>query len=350
LEALGAPVEFVGRAGIEALAVVPGLSTPPDSPAPPEFRVVAAMVAYNEADIVLDTLRYLRDSGVGVYFVDNWSTDGTFELVRDVGTDGVIGLERFPLTGPTGTYEWGALLGRAEAVVADLDADWFILHDVDERRSSPWPGTTLRDGVWRVQQRGFNAIDHTVIDFPPTDNGYRTGEPLEPYFSYFAPTRTGANREQVKGWRNLGPVELRPSGGHSAAFLGRRIFPYKFLLKHYPIRSQHHGEQKVLHDRKPRFTTTERRRRSWHRHYDHIRDGHEFVRPRPELERFDECFFEDRLVERLSGIGLEPPRVGRPPPAWLIRAAAATGTTELLLGVRRRYRILQRRDVDSGGR
>jgi hypothetical protein len=43
----------------------------------------------------------------------------------------------------------------------------------------------------------------------------------------------------------------------------------------------------------------------WQNHYDHISEGHSFVRPSHELERFDENHFNKAyLIERLSGIGV----------------------------------------------
>lgn len=65
----------------------------------------------------------------------------------------------------------------------------------------------------------------------------------------------------MKAWRNTGQrVALAESGGDEAAFPGRRIFPYRFLLKHYPIRSQAHGERKVLRERQARWNASRRAR------------------------------------------------------------------------------------------
>lgn len=66
---------------------------------------------------------------------------------------------------------------------------------------------------------------------------------------------------QRKAWRrpaDAGTVSLVPSGGHDVLFAGRRIYPYKFLLKHYSIRSQRHGGKKVWRERKSRWNEGER--------------------------------------------------------------------------------------------
>jgi hypothetical protein len=129
------------------------------------------------------------------------------------------------------------------------------------------------------------------------------------------------------------------------------VFPYNFLLKHYPIRSQAHGEQKVLRERKPRWDAGERRR-GWHFQYDHIRAGHRFIRPTGDLLRFDESFYEVMLIERLSAIGLheEPARY-----SWRSRRLAIDwlrrlGILEPAVRVQRRVRAALRRDVSLGNR
>ena len=83
---------------------------------------------------------------------------------------------------------------------------------------------------------------------------------------------------------------------------GRKVFPYKFLLKHYPVRSQRHGDKKILRDRQPRWSPAERAE-GWHSQYDHVGAGHSFLRDARALWLFDEGFNEEFLVERLSGVG-----------------------------------------------
>jgi hypothetical protein len=104
-------------------------------------------------------------------------------------------------------------------------------------------------------------------------------------------------------------------------FGGRRVFPFKFLLKHYPIRSRAHGEQKVLQDRRTRWNAEERSF-GWHAQYDDLAAG-DFVRDPASLERFDADFYERRLVERLSGVGIfDAPPWWATPPHWAVGDAA----------------------------
>ena len=273
--------------------------------APEDFRVVAIMTAYNEEDIILPSIQFLIDQGVSVYLIDNWSTDATYTLAEQLLGKGLIGVEKFPKEAPTKFFALENLLGRDEELTREIQADWFIHYDVDEIRESCWPGVSLKDAIYWVDRAGFNCIDHTVIEFQPTDNDYIPGSDFRSYFKYFQFARRPGDFVQIKAWKNFGQViSLAETGGHEVCFEGRRIYPYKFLLKHYQVRSQSHGEKKIWKERKARWNPDEKAK-GWHAHYDSIRQGDSFLRSPWELDLFDETIFNRKyLLERLSGIGV----------------------------------------------
>lgn len=277
----------------------------PAPPPPDHFRVVALMRVFNEVDILERTLRYLIDQGIDVYLLDGWSTDGSYEVMLEHLGRGVIGVERFPCEGPARFHTQIALLRRMEYVASTIPADWFVYQDTDERRVSPWTGIGLRDGLHRVDQQGFNAIDHTVIEFPPTAAGGEAAgsDPFE-QLDRFVFTAEPSHFVQCKAWRaQPARVNLADTAGHDVAFPGRRVFPYKFLLRHYPIRSQAHGERKLLAERQARLNPFEAAR-NWSTHYRAARTDANHVVAAPGLERYDEAEFNERYcVERLSGCG-----------------------------------------------
>jgi Glycosyl transferase family 2 len=319
IEASGAQVDLVGLApGAEAsLARDSSLfvvwSDPGVGPPPADFSVVAFVTAFNEADVVASAIDRLTSEGAAVHLIDNWSTDGTWEIAQSRVGRGLIGVERFPADGPSPHFELRRLLRRVEELAATTRADWCLHIDADERRRSPWQGVPLRDALWRVDRRGFNAVDHTVLTFSPVDDGFRPGSDPEQHFRHFEFGRNVGHLVQIKAWkRSRERVELASTGGHDASFAGRRVFPYNFLLKHYPVRSQAHGETKVFAERLPRWSPEERAA-GWHVQYDHVRRGHSFLRDPASLEPYDDEDFARRyLVERLSRIGIPPPTI---PPA-----------------------------------
>jgi septal ring factor EnvC (AmiA/AmiB activator) len=58
----------------------------------------------------------------------------------------------------------------------------------------------------------------------------------------------------------------------------------RFILRHYPIRGQAHGERKVFQER--RFLGRERAR-GWHVQYDAVREGASFIRDPSTLTPYD---------------------------------------------------------------
>ena len=310
LSARGANVVFTGASEShpedpQTIVAIVERPSAPIPPTPPGFRVTAIITAYNEADIVVSSVERLLKQDVAVHFVDNWSTDGTYELAsRFEGREG-FSIERFPAEGATNTFELGRLLARCETIATEIPCDWFILHDVDEVRSSPWPGVGLRDALYRVDQEGFNAVDHTVLEFRPTDDTFSPGEDPEARLRWFEFGHRSDHFMQVKAWKNSGQrVALAGTGGHEAQFAERRIYPYKFLLKHYPVRSQAHGERKVFTERKSRWDAGERSR-GWHQQYDSVAPGASFLRTPSSLERYEVAQFNiTHLIPRISGVGI----------------------------------------------
>jgi len=262
------------------------------------------MAVFNEADIIVPSLKYLVDQGIGVYIIDNWSTDETFELAKKFVGKGLVGIERFPVNGPPDYFNLKDILKRVEKLSQELDADWFIRQDCDEIRTPPWSDSNLKDAIYAVDKSGYNAIDHTVIDFHPVDNDFKSGSDFEKYFKYFEFGKRTGHFIQIKAWKKIKEqILLTSTGGHQTAFKGRQIYPYKFLLKHYPIRSQKHGEKKVILERIPRWDPAAKAI-GWHVQYDSIHEGHNFLYSPTQLEFFDEDFHKKYLIEIISGVGI----------------------------------------------
>ncbi|HEV8429129.1 MAG TPA: hypothetical protein VGQ41_14605 [Pyrinomonadaceae bacterium] len=271
--------------------------------APADFRVVAFMAAYNEEDIIVQSIKKWTDQGISVHVLENWSTDATYDLVTDLATRLPVTVERFPEDGPSKYFDWGAMLARMETLSREIAADWFIRRGADEVLVSPWPGVSYKDALYLVDQAGFNCVDHTIVEFHPVDDGFEMGMDHEAYFKHFD-FQNLSHSNQRKAWKNCGqPISTIASAGHDVLFDGRKVYPFKFLLKHYSFRSQQHGEKKVFRERKARWNPKERAR-GWHIHYDSMKEGHRFVQSATEKAIFEEDQFNKTyLVERLSSIG-----------------------------------------------
>lgn len=287
------------------LLVISGAHAHPRGATQPK-KVAAIIHCFNEVDIISEVVRHLVRQGVHVYLFDNWSTDGTWELARQLEREGALtSLNRYPER-PIQEYQWAKLLKRTEEVASTIDADWVIHYDADELRYCPWPRASLVEGLSWVDSLGYNAIDFTVIDFRFLANGKDAKAPYESSLNRFQFGRRNGHFSQIKAWKNRQKVNLVSSGGHEAIFEGRRIFPLKFLTKHYPLRSIGQAQKKIFCDRLPRIKQ-EQTERGWHTQYNQFEnDGsvsgwhpHELL---PWAEHF---FFTEYLVQRLSGIGVK---------------------------------------------
>ena len=237
------------------------------------MTALAIICSYNEADIIPWTVRHLKRQGCDVLVIDCQSTDGTADIAYRNGA--VIDMYDVP------PVSWHALLGQVERRASQSTADWIVHCDADELRySDEWHENleTLVEGFARVQAAGYNAIDHTMLTFHPTTDsaGFDGTQDPEQYFRFYSGDPLNQRIGQVKAWRNLGLVSLAHSGGHQADFPARRVYPGRFLSKHYPIRSQAHGERKVFQERQ--WLDQQQGRRDWHVQYQGIQPGHSFLK------------------------------------------------------------------------
>ena len=111
-----------------------------------DHRPLAIWSAYNEADVIAEVVEDWITQGCDVVAIDNWSTDGTWEILSRL-TERYptrVSRERFPAGGSTGTYEWRHILQRKEAIAHAFLGRWIIHTDADELRRSPFLVSRLR--------------------------------------------------------------------------------------------------------------------------------------------------------------------------------------------------------------
>ena len=108
-------------------------------------------------------------------------------------------IERFPPSGACPYFKLRPILCRKEEIAAQFPGRWIINQDSDEIRCSPWLGVSLSEGIGRVDDAGFNAIDFDVLSFRPVDGLFRPGDNPETHFRYFE--RGNSLIGQVQAWR-----------------------------------------------------------------------------------------------------------------------------------------------------
>jgi hypothetical protein len=256
-----------------------------------KIRIVAIISAHNEGDVICHVIGDLVQQGIDVYLLDHHSMDDTVEQASIWLGKGLLKIETFPNStvspdGNTDKFIWTDILRRKEELAATLGADWYIHHDADEFRESPFPGLSLLSGIVMADRLGFNAIDFALLNFRPTDNSFTPKSDVRKSLRWFE-WGEEYNSLQIKAWKNTGkPVDLTTNAGHSVLFQGRLVFPFKFILRHYPIRSQQHGLEKVLKQRKTRFSQEERDK-GWHLQYDMVKEDTNFLYDMAQLQQYD---------------------------------------------------------------
>jgi SAM-dependent methyltransferase len=269
-------------------------------------RPLGIVSSYNDVDIIEQLSRLHLKEGIDLYFIDNWSTDGTFDALKRLANEFPqrVKLERFPEVGPDREYRWAEILGRKAQVASHFPGRWILHIDSDELRLSPWPNVSLAHGLAAVRSAKFNAVDFCVVELPPTKDGFNSSiDPLNFFDRFFFSTHP-AHFLQKRAWVQPPEiVDLSSSGGHNVTFSGRVVFPFRFLLLHYPIRSNAQGATKIFRDRKPRFSKEEHAERGWHSHYDAVAPNHRFIRDQNLFERFDLTKFrEEYLAEIVTDV------------------------------------------------
>ncbi|ASV84513.1 glycosyl transferase 2 family protein [Ochrobactrum quorumnocens] len=234
---------------------------------------------FNDSDIIEQLSRKHLDSGIDLHFLDNWSNDGTFEILQNLQVEypSRVTLERFP-SEPTTEYVWRAILTRKAEIGFGFMGRWIIHIDSDELRTSPWSDISLSRGLAIAQEYGSSAVEFGVVEYPPLDDDFCGKiDPVE-HFTHCYFSKQPSHFLQTKAWlQGSHLIDLSSTGGHHAQFPGKRVFPYRFILDHFPIRSTQHGLKKVLKDRKPRFSQQEVNDLGWHTHYDIVSDGYRFL-------------------------------------------------------------------------
>ena len=308
---LDIPPSFTGSArGNEApfpCALAGHEARPPVAQAP--VKSLALMCVFNEVDIIEPSIRALLDQGLDVFVIDDGSTDGTLDRLEALARQtGRLFLDKH-LPGTTPFYNVDALFKRKLEIANRALSEgytWMMHVDADEVRTSPWPGITLAQAFARVEALGYNAVDFTVIDFRFLKGHAATDEPPEARLRHFEFGRRLGHFIQIKAWRHAGDIspELALTCGHEASFAGRRVFPLKFLLKHYPLRSIEHARTKIYRERLPRFAP-ERVANGMHIQYDMYKEREPEGWDAENLLVWDDRFHSNYMVERLSGVGLQ---------------------------------------------
>lgn len=224
------------------------------------MRVIALLATYNEERFIRSCLEHLLGQGVYVYLIDNCSTDRTLRIAREYLGRGLIGIETFPRS--SGVYRWQAILKRKDELARTLEADWFMHVDADEIHLPPRADQTLAEAFAEVEEAGYNAVDFQEFVFVPTREYPDHDHPdYRRTMRWYYPFNPSSSPRLMRAWqRQKELVGLGKRGGHKLDFPGMRLYPLKFLMKHYLFLSTRH----ILHKYGNRNFEKAEIERGWH--------------------------------------------------------------------------------------
>lgn len=231
-------------------------------------KVCAFMSLFNEEDVIEETIQKMIGNDVDIFILDNGCTDKTIEKVNKYVGKGVLDIVHF-VTEEDGrkVFRLSDILEQFELTARKLPHDWFLISDADEIKYSPWRSMTLREGVERVDAMGYNLINFKLFDFRPVDEIFDHTDYEIGMQYYSAPERSSAI--QMKCWKRSDVFDIKSFGGHVISVPAPKLFPVKFINKHYPIRSADHGFKKLKFERATRYSPSELKK-GWHSHYSNI--------------------------------------------------------------------------------
>ena len=244
------------------------------------MRVVAILATYNEERFISGCLEHLIRHGVGVYVIDNSSTDQTVAIASRYLQRGVIGIETLDRSG---VFRLRQLLERKERLASTLDADWLMHVDADEVHLAPLPGETLAQALARVDAEGYNAVNFLEFTFVPVAESPDHDHPgFRETMRWYYPFAPGFPR-RLNAWkRQDAVVELAWSGGHVVRFPGLAMYPQSFHMKHYLFLSIPHAIRKYVEVRH----APEEIQAGWHRWRATLRPERIRLPSRAELTEF----------------------------------------------------------------
>jgi len=146
------------------------------------MKILVAAFAYNERPYIPYMVEYYRSQGCDLLILDNYSTDGTYEWLKENEVD-VVRVD---------TDDSFHLIRLQKAMLRELrrrHPDWFIYTGVD---TYFYLGKSIRKEIEIQHNLGFNKIVVTRIE------AYNTGEKfLLPFQENYFYVRVGEKREMI---------------------------------------------------------------------------------------------------------------------------------------------------------
>jgi len=207
------------------------------------MKVVAMLPVYNDEDIIHDVIEHLLSQGVELVVLDNNSTDNTYEICKKFSQRGLIKLNQLK-TNSSFLQHLATILRMLYDMALVQSPDWVIRSDSDEFLESGIHGLTLKDAIAEADSDGFNLIQFNYFNFFMTDNDNESANSIREKLTYYS----FQSDFQYRAWKYSPGIRIGSAGGHYPIFpdeLKYKIYPRKFVFRHYPFQSEEQAKKKM---------------------------------------------------------------------------------------------------------
>jgi len=230
------------------------------------MKLVGMLEVYNDDDIIEELLNFYISQGFDLVVLDNGSTDKTYEICQRFQNKGIVRLSRYP------SKNWDYI--RDLQVLYDMalmeSPDWVIRIDSDEFFESGIENETLKEAISKVDSQGFNLIQSNWFQFYLTDND-NDSKSVRKRMRYYSWTSDYLYR----AWKVYPGILVEAGGSHYPVFpnfLKYKIYPKKFVMRHYQFRSVKQAKKKLA-DRLQKIGDNAESILGWHNRYKIFNDS-----------------------------------------------------------------------------
>jgi len=204
------------------------------------MKIIVLVPAYNEVDIIEEVIQHLLSQKMEIIILDNFSNDGTFEICKKYSDKGLLKVSQIK----TKTFDINLNLRILYDLALKDQADWVVICAADEILETGIKNRTLREEIEKTAKEGYNLIQFDRYDFFLTDDDNEVAKSITKRLTYYS-----CQGEHVyRAWKCIPGIDIEAGGSHYPYFpegVGYKIYPKKFVMRHYPFRDKQQAERKA---------------------------------------------------------------------------------------------------------